>query len=258
MSAEIQIVNPEARFSPEQETMLDAPLEAKRIKERKGGGGKLLKYIKGDDGIDTANRIFGKGRWGYKVLNRSHELVEDRKKGPIDIYTADIELYVAGATFPFPGDGVGVVNDPYTVEMHEKARKEATTDALKRALRHYGDQFGLCLYNEDDYVDAGDGTLVQVKEVKPGAKVQQPKRVVDAPAQRRIEQLAQDVLKARLNGLFNRAKALGVLSAPTANAFLSFASEIVGTAITQPDQLDQGKLDDVEAEIAAKGFRESL
>ena len=231
--------------------MLKEPLDINAIKHRQGAGGMVLKYIKGDTAIDTANRIFGYGKWGYKVVGRGHEMVEDRKNGPTDVYTADVELYVAGAAFPFPGDGMGVVGKPYTVEMHEKARKEATTDALKRALRHYGDQFGLCLYNEDDYVNAGDGTLVQVKEVKPGQKPQ-PKRVIDVPPQQKqIEQSAQDLLKARLNGLFNRAKALGLLSSPSANAFLAFASEVIGTAITSPDQLSQEKLDEIEKAIAA-------
>lgn len=167
-------------FSDTQLEMLHQPLNVSVIKHRPGGRG-MLKYIKGDTAIDTANHIFGFGQWGYKVVSRSHEVIDDDKKGKIEFYTADIELSVAGAAFSFPGDGVGIVNAPYTVEMHEKARKEATTDALKRALRHYGDQFGLSLYDEDDYVDAGNGELIQVKEVKPNmAKQQQPKRVVDA------------------------------------------------------------------------------
>src|SRR5581483_1021004 len=109
--------------------MLHAPLDATVIKQRPGAGGRPLKYIKGDTAIDTANRIFGFGQWGYKVISRGHEVIIDEKKGQrIEFYTADIELSVAGCAFSFPGDGVGVVNSP-TVEMHEKARKEATTDA---------------------------------------------------------------------------------------------------------------------------------
>lgn len=166
-------------FTQEQLEMLGQLLDVNIIKHRPGGRG-MLKYIKGDTAIDTANRIFGFGKWGYQVVSRGHEVIEDEKKGRIEFYTADIELSVMGAAFPFPGDGVGIVTAPYTVEMHEKARKESTTDALKRALRHYGDQFGLSLYDEDDYVDAGNGESVRVGDVKPGNKAQQPKRVVDA------------------------------------------------------------------------------
>jgi DNA repair and recombination protein RAD52 len=180
-------------FTAQQQEMLHAPLDASVIKHRPGGGGKMLRYLKGDTAIDTANKIFGFGGWGYKVVSRSHELIQDEKKGTIEFYTADIELSVVGATFPFPGDGVGIVTAPFTVEMHEKARKEATTDALKRALRHYGDQFGLCLYDEDDYVEAADGSLVQVKDVKPGAKQAQPKRVIEAaPAPKQLSSPQED------------------------------------------------------------------
>jgi hypothetical protein len=63
--------------------------------------------------------------------------------------------------------------------MHEKAYKEAETDAMKRALRHYGDQFGLCLYDGEDYVDAGNGEMVQVKNVPIQGRSQPPKRTVD-------------------------------------------------------------------------------
>lgn len=88
---------------------------------------------------------------------------------------------MVGNPFPFPGDGVGIVIPPKKgsiAEAHEKARKEAVTDALKRALRHYGAQFANDLYDEDALVDTGDGVLDKVKNVKPGAK-QNGKRVVD-------------------------------------------------------------------------------
>lgn len=124
-------------FSAEQEEQLRQPLDINLIKHRPGGNGKMLKYISGHDAIQAANRIFGYGQWGYRVVGRSHETIQDEKKGTIAFYTADIELYVSGSAYPFPGDGVGIVTAPYTVEMHEKARKEATTDALKRALRRF-------------------------------------------------------------------------------------------------------------------------
>jgi hypothetical protein len=41
-----------------------------------------------------------------------------------------------------------------TPEAHEVAYKGAVTDALKRALRHFGEQFGLGLYDRRNAVDA--------------------------------------------------------------------------------------------------------
>lgn len=165
----------------EQIEALSAIIHEDQIKDRPGGGGRRLKYIKADMAIDTANRIFGYGQWGYKVVSRGHIVADDPKKGKMEMYTADVELWVTGAAFTFPGGGVGIVNDPYTIEMHEKAYKEAETDAMKRALRHYGDQFGLSLYNEDDPIEARDGSIKQVRDAIVQNKKPQPqKRVVDA------------------------------------------------------------------------------
>jgi len=78
--------------------------------------------------------------------------------------------------------------------------------------------------------------------------------VTEVPATPRIPQkpVLDDSLKSRLNGLFERAKPLGILEEPSAKGFLRFASEALGTAITHPNQLDAVKLDAVEAEIARK------
>jgi hypothetical protein len=262
MQTEIQMMSNQG-FTPEQEEMLREPLQASQIKERPGSKGMKLKYIKADTAIDTANRIFGYGQWGYRVVGREHCVIEDEKKGKIEYYTCDIELSVVGAAFPFPGDGMGIVTSPFTIEMHEKARKEATSDALKRALRHYGDQFGLCLYCEDDYVDDGQGVLVKVKDVKVKPNGQQPqKQVVDAPKTQAPKQLPQpveqtpqradDPVRARLNILYERAKALQLLSEASAKGFLTFAGSVLDTTITNPNDLTIPRLDALEAYIRSK------
>lgn len=247
---QMEVYNPEHQFDEKQINDLKQPLQATRIKERRGGGGKMLKYLKTDDVIGVANSIFGYGCWGYKVVARDHQMVEDPKKGgAIHMYTADIELSVVGCPYSFPGDGVGIVNDPFTVEMHEKARKEATSDALKRALRHYGDQFGLCLYDPDDMVEAADGSAVSVKDVRVGQKSTQAKRVVDEQ-----KPALSDDLKKRLNTLYPQAKALNLFPLGKSDtecvaAFLKFVSELVRTTIASPKDLTDAYLDKVEAHI---------
>jgi DNA recombination protein Rad52 len=250
VSTEITVLNGDQGFTQEQQTALNAAMDASIIKHRTGGGGQQLAYIKGKAAIDAANRVFGHGRWGYKILSRTLERTTDEEgRTTSEYYAADIELYVVGNPFPFPGDGIGIVIPPKRgsiAEAHEKARKESVTDALKRALRHYGSQFANDLYDEDALVDAGEGVLVPVKEVKPGKTHQNGKRVVDEKPP------MDDKLKARLNSLFERAKPLGVLPEPSAKGFLQFASTITGTAITHPSQLDQGKLSQIEDAIVAK------
>lgn len=157
----------------EKKTLLDQPLDMTQIKHRSGGGGRQLAYISGKFAMDQANRIFGYGQWGYKVVNRGQIVIDTSDGNKVTMYTADVELQVTGTDFTFPGAGAGIVTKPYTIEMHEKAYKEAETDAMKRALRHYGDQFGLVLYDSDDYVDAGNGEMIQVKNVPINGKPQQ-------------------------------------------------------------------------------------
>src|SRR6266702_191913 len=218
---------------------LSQPLPEHVIKHRPGPGGRQLRYISGKTAIDTANRVFGFGQWGYKVVGRSHELMRDEKKGTvIEFYTADIELSVVGCAFPFPGDGMGIVNSP-TVESHEKARKEATTDALKRALRHFGDQFGICLYDEDAYVEGNDGELKHVKDVKPtNGNAPRPHRVVDANSPQ-SSQNGQQVAHSsgQQNGTPKQSKP--------------------ATASAQPEAI-QGKLDALYESANAKGYVDGL
>lgn len=156
---------PVASFLPEQLDMLDAPLDGRLLKERQGAGSRMLKYLDGSTVIRTANRIFGKGKWGFRIVSRSHERIEAKDGSYKEYFTADIELYVLGNPFPFPGDGIGAVKSS-TVEGIEMARKDAVTDALKRALCYYGDQFGLALRDEEQMVEMGDGVLVKVREVQ--------------------------------------------------------------------------------------------
>lgn len=178
MEQALQIFQDATGFTGEQQAQLEEMLKASNIKERPGQGGKKLKYVSGDYVIGTANRIFGFGKWGYRVLSKSHESTGDK-----EYYTADIELMVLGCPFPFPGEGIGVPQNT-TVEQHEKARKEAVTDALKRALRHFGDQFGLSLYNEDNYVEDASGNPVLVKDAGKhngnGHSAPPAKKVVDS------------------------------------------------------------------------------
>ena len=208
---QVQIQPQQQWLTPSQIEALDQPLDMRLIRHRKGGGGKMLAYVTGKTVMDTANRIFGFGGWGTKVIARSRETCTDGKKGQMEFYTCDIELSVVGAAFPFPGDGVGIVTEPFTVEAHEKARKEAYKDALKRALCHYGDQFGLVLYDGDDYVQAPNGTQVQVKEVPINDGKHQPRQIVEAGGHRQItEKREHTPLDDQIKEAKLRAQKLGL------------------------------------------------
>lgn len=108
--------------------------------------GKYGEYIEGWHVIAEANRIFGFGEWSDTY---THELVaqETNPKGNhVITYIAKAHVEVGGIVREGFGSGEGIAK---TIgAAHEGAIKEAETDALKRALRKFGNAFGLALYDK--------------------------------------------------------------------------------------------------------------
>lgn len=108
--------------------------------------GKYGEYIEGWHAIAEANRIFGFGAWSDEY---THELVaseKNQKGNHVVTYLAKCRVNVAGVIREGFGSGEGI--NPKIGAAHEGAIKEAETDALKRALRKFGNPFGLALYDK--------------------------------------------------------------------------------------------------------------
>ena len=131
---------------------LGEALDAGLVSQRKGRGNRSYAYLEGRTAIDQANRVFGHGGWGYELVApvelREGESVDPRtgEAKPWRAYTATVRVTVPGSSSR-TDIGFQAVADE-TVEGHETAHKGAVTDALKRALRSYGDQFGNSLYGD--------------------------------------------------------------------------------------------------------------
>jgi DNA repair and recombination protein RAD52 len=121
---------------------LAEPIDASRVKQRDGAGGKKLSYIEAYDAIDTANRIFGYDGWSHSLEGYEHDTANK-------LFYARVTVRAQiGTVFVSHGDiGVGVYSKGTQQEV-EKAIKEAVSDGLKRALRAFGDQFGNSLYDK--------------------------------------------------------------------------------------------------------------
>jgi DNA repair and recombination protein RAD52 len=109
-------------------------------------------YIEGWWAIAEANRIFGFGAWSYDVpecrcvAEAPREIGQYKKPGFGVTYIARVVVMVDNVRRDDVGAGHG-----YDVDLglaHESAIKEAVTDALKRALRTFGNPFGLALYDK--------------------------------------------------------------------------------------------------------------
>ena len=233
-------------LEPRSIELLSKHLDIQSIQERDGAGSKKLKYLKGDYVIGRANEIFGFGQWAYKIVSRGKETI-DTNDGVATMYTCEVELHVNGAMFPFIGDGVGLVsgkkNNP---NEHEKAYKEASTDAIKRALRHYGDQFGLSLYDQEDLVDAGNGTLVPVSDVVVVKNGENKVKGNQRPAQP-IQQPGL-ILKEKLRDLFARGRKLDLFT--NADEFAGYVKDALDLdAPIEPRMLTEEQGRDLEAMI---------
>ena len=130
-------------FNDEQKQLLAAPLQKAHVKSRSGGGCRSLSYIEGWHAIAEANRIFGFDGWTSETV--SMECVGN--DGGTVSYVAKVRVTVDGIVRE--GWGAGHGRGGSVGDRHESAVKEAETDARKRALITWGNQFGLALYDKD-------------------------------------------------------------------------------------------------------------
>ena len=118
--------------------------------------GKFGDYVDGYHVISEANRIFGNGGWSYEItrLQESHRATVQLqgKNGPYEqfrcSYLCTVKVTVGDTFKEGSAVGMGSGKPENMGDVIESAVKEAETDALKRALRTYGNTFGLALYDK--------------------------------------------------------------------------------------------------------------
>ena len=154
-------------FTKEIIAKLNEPLAKEAVSQREGTGKNKLSYLASHYVIEQANQLFGHGMWGTEIQHL-HQVDKtqyekppykagDAPKQMVSIsYLCQLKLTVNNGTSVVShedsGFGNGVAGDSAcgSASCIELASKEAVTDALKRCLRYYGNQFGLSLYNKDE------------------------------------------------------------------------------------------------------------
>jgi len=139
-------------FNDKQNQVLAYELDSSRIKSRSKGN-VSLSYLEGFDVIETANKIFGYGNWDYNITSLtqvSQELNHNQNnvicyKAVINITVHDIQ-HSKSVSREDVGFGTGIAKT--LADAHEGGAKEAVTDAIKRTLRSFGNQFGNSLYDK--------------------------------------------------------------------------------------------------------------
>ncbi|MGJ0360178.1 Rad52/Rad22 family DNA repair protein [Aliarcobacter cryaerophilus] len=139
-------------FDKKQLDILNQELDSSRIKTRDKGN-ISLSYIEGHDVIETANKVFGFGNWSYSISKLEQVSQEqNQNQNHVICYKAIVQVLVHSENHTLDvsredvGFGTGVAKTQ--ADAHEGAAKEAVTDALKRAMRSFGNQFGNSLYDK--------------------------------------------------------------------------------------------------------------
>ena len=141
-------------FTPEQVALLKQPIDKKNVETRDGNkdGTFQLAYVEGWHVLDEANRIFGFDGWSCETLETTCIRAEPREV----TYIARVRVTVGDVIRE--GTGAGTSNQTNVSKNHENAIKEAETDARKRALMTFGNQFGLSLYDGKERWKKGQPT----------------------------------------------------------------------------------------------------
>ncbi|KAM9073842.1 DNA repair protein RAD52 homolog isoform 2-T10 [Megaptera novaeangliae] len=139
------------------------------ISSRMAGGGQKVCYIEGHRVINLANEMFGYNGWAHSITQQNVDFV-DFNNGKFSVGVCAfvrVQLKVRvmegtcclqalgrweseqdGSYHEDVGYGVSEGLKSKALSL-EKARKEAVTDGLKRALRSFGNALGNCILDKD-------------------------------------------------------------------------------------------------------------
>ena len=189
-------------FTQSQQQALAAPLDRANVQTRSQSN-RNFSYLEGWHVIAEANRIFGFDGWQRETLHcqcvsereRSIGSGQDprgQRSGWGVTYTAKARIQVGEIIREGSGAGHGIDMD--LGQAHESALKEAETDAMKRALMTFGNQFGLALYDKQQReVAAKPVPRPPATMGKPVAAPTPEGQTPERPARRSREMLADEL-----------------------------------------------------------------
>ena len=207
-------------FTTSQQEALAAPLDRANVQTRSQSN-RNFSYLEGWHVIAEANRIFGFDGWQRETLHcqcvsereRSIGSGQDprgQRSGWGVTYTAKARIQVGEIIREGSGAGHGIDMD--LGQAHESAIKEAETDAMKRALMTFGNQFGLALYDKQQRqvaakpIPKGHTPEGQTPPTSPIRA--NPIGAAAAPAPERPARGRREILAAELKVLITQAKQL--------------------------------------------------
>lgn len=189
---------------------LIAPLSPDAIKPPPKG--KFGEYVDGLHVIREANRIFGHDGWSYRITRLEMVSRLTTAKPQVRVgYLATVEVTIDGVVREGSAVGSGMVAPDSEADAHESAIKEAETDAMKRALRTFGNTFGLALYDKDKANrEVGYAPVDQTEEVARLTFIIE--KATDGEALKRIKLTEKAALDALTDESFELVKSAFLLA----------------------------------------------
>ncbi|XP_073400278.1 DNA repair protein RAD52 homolog [Dendrobates tinctorius] len=141
------------KYSAEEYQAIQSALRQKLgpeyISSRQAGGGQKVCYIEGHKVISLANETFGYNGWSHSVTQQNVDFV-DLNNGRFFVgVCAFVKVQLKDGSY-HEDVGYGVSEGLKSKALSlEKARKEAVTDGLKRALKCFGNVLGNCIMDKD-------------------------------------------------------------------------------------------------------------
>ncbi|KAK1760574.1 hypothetical protein QBC47DRAFT_367560 [Echria macrotheca] len=132
------------------QSRLEKQLGPEYISARQGPSGQKVHYITAEKCIALANEVFGFNGWSSSIQNIQVDFCDEHPQTLKISLGLSVIVRVTLRDGTFHEDiGYGhIENCKGKAAAFEKAKKEGTTDALKRALRNFGNVLGNCIYDK--------------------------------------------------------------------------------------------------------------
>lgn len=133
------------------QSRLEKQLGPEYISARAGPGGQKIHYLAAEKVVQLANEVFGFNGWSSQIMEIAVDFVDENPQTYKVSLGLSVTVRVTLRDGTFHEDiGYGhIENCKGKAAAFEKAKKEGTTDGLKRALKNFGNVLGNCIYDKD-------------------------------------------------------------------------------------------------------------
>ncbi|KAJ2742198.1 DNA repair protein rad52 [Coemansia sp. BCRC 34301] len=132
------------------QSQLRRPLGPEFVRSRTGAGNARLSYIEGNVIMNIANHIFGADGWSSSIQSFVVDFEKESADGRWSVGgSCLVRITLRNGTYK-EDIGYGMIENVKSLGMaYEKIKKEAVTDAIKRAMRQFGNALGNCVYDKE-------------------------------------------------------------------------------------------------------------